>query len=72
MKDARLEPLTYTKEQAAQILNVELGSINYLVRKGTLPCRKIAGKIRFTMDDLKTFVESSKVAVNCDLDAARG
>jgi len=56
-----LPRLTYTKEEAAKILNVPKVSIDWLLRKGTLPKRKIAGKIRFTLEDLKALVKASKV-----------
>jgi len=52
--------LTYTKQQAAQILNVPESSINWQLRKGKLPHRKISGKIRFTLSDLNDLVEASK------------
>ena len=61
LSDIPLPKLTYTKEEAARILNIPAGSIDWLLRKGTLPRRKIAGKVRFTLDDLKAFVEVSKV-----------
>jgi excisionase family DNA binding protein len=63
MENTELPKLTYTKEEAAKILNIPASSINWILRKGFLPRRKIAGRIRFTMDDLQTFVERSKVAM---------
>ena len=56
-----LPKLTYTKHEAAKILNIPAGSIDWLLRKGILPRRKIAGKVRFTLEDLRAFVEISKV-----------
>jgi hypothetical protein len=53
------EKLTYTKEEAAQMLNVPPSSINWLLRKGNLPRRKISGRIRFTMEDLRLLVDKS-------------
>ena len=57
----RPRKLTYTKEEAAQILGVPVGSINWQLRRGKLPHRKISGRIRFTVDDLRALVEASKV-----------
>ena len=60
--ETELSQLLYNKEQAAKILGLpKVSSINWLVRKGTLPHRKVAGKIRFTHSDLLDFVESVKV-----------
>ncbi|MFH1613837.1 MAG: helix-turn-helix domain-containing protein [Planctomycetota bacterium] len=61
MSDVSLPKLTYTKEEAAKILNVPESSINWQLRKGKLPYRKISGRVRFTLSDLKILVESSKV-----------
>ena len=58
---AELPKLVYTKEEAATILGLEPASIDWLLRKGDLPRRKIAGKIRFTLDDLQVLIERSKV-----------
>lgn len=55
-----LPKLTYTKDEAAQILNIPVGSIDWQLRRGKIPHRKISGKIRFTLDDLKAFVDASK------------
>ncbi len=61
-----LPKLLYDKKEAAQILNVPKTSIDWLLRKGTLPRRKIAGKIRFTLDDLQVCVEASKEDNRCN------
>ncbi len=61
LSDIPLPKLTYTKEEAAKILNIPLGSIKWLLRKKTLPRYKISGRIRFTLEDLRAFVEQSKV-----------
>ena len=59
--DDKLPKLTFDKVEAAQILNIPASSIDWLLRKGEIPRRKIAGKIRFTIEDLQTLVEKSKV-----------
>jgi len=61
MENENLTKLTYTKEEAAEMLNIPASSMNWLLRKGALPRRKIAGRIRFTLDDLNQYVEKSKV-----------
>ena len=60
MSNSELPKLTYTKAEAARILNIPESSMSWLLRKGTLPRRKIAGRVRFTLDDLRAFVEDSK------------
>ena len=62
----KLSRLTYTKEEAAEILSVPKSSIDWLLRKGQLPRHKIAGKIRFTWEDLQAFVEAPKVDKGCN------
>jgi len=61
-----LPKLLYDKEEAAQILKLPKTSIDWLLRKSILPRHKIAGKIRFTLDDLQVFVEASKVDNRCN------
>jgi len=61
LQSTELPKLTYTKHEAAKILNVPESSINWQLRKGKLPYRKISGRIRFTLEDLQVFVEQSKV-----------
>ena len=61
-----LPKLLYDKEEAAQILNLPKTCIDWLLRKGILPGHKIAGKIRFTLDDLQVFVEASQVDKSCN------
>ena len=56
-----LPKFAYTKEEAAEILGLRKSSIDWLLRKKNLPRRKIAGKIRFTLDDLQVLVEASKI-----------
>lgn len=58
-------PLLFTKAQAAQMLSLSESSIAWLLRKGTLPHRKIAGKIRFTRSDLEALIEASAVTQRC-------
>jgi hypothetical protein len=53
--------LVYTKVEAAGMLSVNVSSINWLLRKGVLPHRKIAGKIRFAETDLRTYLDRVKV-----------
>jgi len=60
MSDVSLPKLTYTKEEAAKILNIPAGSIDWQLRKGKLPHRKISGRVRFTLEDLEALVEASK------------
>ena len=56
-----LPKLCYTKPEAAQMMGFEETSIDWLLRKGVLPHRKIAGKIRFTIDDLKSLINQCAV-----------
>ena len=60
-----VEPLLLTKAQAAEMLNLAESSIEWLLRKGAVPHRKIAGKIRFTRSDLQALIEGSAVTLCC-------
>ena len=48
-----------------EMLGLEPSSIEWLLRKGTLPRRKIAGKIRFTLEDLQGLIDASAVTQCC-------
>lgn len=56
-----LPKLLYNKEEAAEILCIPKSSIEWLLRTGKLPRRKVAGKIRFTMADLQGLIDTSAV-----------
>jgi len=58
-----LPKLLYDKQEAAELLGLK--SVEWILRKGQLSHRKVAGKIRFKMDDLQAYIESSKVARDC-------
>ncbi len=62
---AHTEPLLFTKAQAAEMLNLAETSIEWLLRKGAAPHRKIAGKIRFTREDLQALIGASAVTQCC-------
>ena len=57
--------MAYTKAEAARMLSLEETSIDWLLRKGNLPHRKIAGKIRFTEGDLQALIDASAVTQCC-------
>ena len=56
-----IEPLLFTKPQAAEMLSLSESSIEWLIRKGAVPHRKVAGKIRFTRSDLQALIDASAV-----------
>ena len=60
-----IEPLLFTKAQAAEMLSLSESSIEWLIRKGAVPHRTIAGKIRFTRSDLEGLIEASAVTQCC-------
>jgi len=53
--------LCFDKTEAAALLSLNVGSIDWLVRTRKLSYRKIAGKVRFTLSDLEKYVESCLV-----------
>ena len=53
--------LLYDKDEAAQILGLRKTSIEWLLRTGKIPHRKVSGKIRFTIDDLQGLIRASAV-----------
>ncbi len=56
-----LPKLTYSKEEAAEILGVTVSTIDWLLRKRSLPRHKIGREIKFTLEDLRALVDASKV-----------
>ena len=62
---ASIEPLVYTKAEAAKMLSLPESSIDWMLRKQAIPHRKIAGKIRFTRSDIETLIEASAVTQCC-------
>ena len=68
MTENKLPKLTYSKEESAEMLGVKISSLEWLLRKKLIPCRKIAGKIRFTINDLYALIESSAVTSCCAAD----
>ena len=60
-----VSPLLFTKAQAAAMLSLAESSIDWMLRKGQLPHRKVAGKIRFTRSDLEALIEASAVTQCC-------
>ena len=62
---SQTELLLFTKSQAARMLNLAESSIEWLLRKGTIPHHKIAGKIRFTRSDLQVLIDRSAVTQSC-------
>ena len=59
-----LPRLLYDKAEAAEILGLEESSIEWLLRNRQITKHKIAGKIRFTLEDLKATVSASAVDPN--------
>ena len=51
-----MDKLLYDKGEAAALLGVKVSAVNWLVRTGKLPYRKIARKIRFTLSDLDVLI----------------
>lgn len=62
----QLPKLTYSKEEAAQILGITVGSIKWYVRCRKLPCRKISGKLYFTMNDIQSLIDACVANPRCD------
>jgi len=56
-----LPKLLYSKEEAAEILSLPESSVEWLLRTGKLPRHKVAGKIRFTLEDLQVLITASAV-----------
>lgn len=58
----RIIKLLYDKKEVAEILNVPVSAVDWLTRTGRLPRRKVGRRIRFTLDDIRAYIESSKVS----------
>ena len=60
-----MDKLAFDKTEAARLLSLKESSIDWLLRKGALPHRKICGKIRFTPSDLQALIDASAVSGCC-------
>jgi excisionase family DNA binding protein len=58
-----------TKREAARFLGVSAGSIERLMRSG-LPYVKVGGLVRFSPEDLASFIESRRVKRSAEVGAA--
>jgi len=52
----------YNKREAARKLKISVESINRNMKSGRLPYHKIGESVRFTENDLSTFLETCAVA----------
>ena len=57
----KLPRLLYTKEEAAQILAVEVSAIDGLLRLDRTPRHILRGKLRFSMSDLRTIMKQAQI-----------
>ncbi len=48
----------YTQDEAAQMLSISIRLVQDLTAMGRLPCRRIGRAVRYTQDDLRSFVDS--------------
>ena len=53
------EPIIYTAQQAAAVLQVSLRTIERLTATGELPCRRIGRLVRYTPDDINHLISGS-------------
>jgi len=56
-----LPRLLYSKQEAAEILAVDVSAIDGLLRNDATPRHIIRGKLRFSMADLETIMEQAQV-----------
>ena len=56
----------YTTEEAAEILKCSKDYIRDRVEDGSLGHYRLGKRLRFTMDQLREFLDSRKVSVNCE------
>lgn len=65
LKIGKMDKLAFDKTEAARLLSLKESSIDWLLRTGALPHRKIAGKIRFTESDIRALIDTSAVSGCC-------
>ena len=55
-----VEPLLYTREEAARMLCLSLRTIDQLTKQGELPFVRFGRAVRFLRDDLLAFIQQRK------------
>ena len=79
MTEEQLEPLLYTKKQAAHLLSVSLRTIDNLIARRELPIRRLGKRVliprrgleQFLRSDHETQPQASSLPVDGDNNAAR-
>lgn len=59
-RPATAEPLLYTRRQVAAMLGLCEKSVWALTRSGRLPAVRIGRAVRYSRDDILTFIEAAK------------
>ena len=52
-----------TIEQVAELFNVSKSSMYRLIDSRKIPCYKIGGLLRFTEDDINTYLEEHRINI---------
>ena len=56
------QPIIYTAQQVAEVLQVGLRTVERLTASGELPCRRIGRLVRYTPDDIQALIASKEPA----------
>jgi hypothetical protein len=62
--------LLYTREEAAEFLNLSLRKLDELVALGALKPRRIDNAVRFYVGELVRFADPKTIESNCDDNAS--
>ena len=54
----------YTTQQAAEILQINIQTLRKWIREGKLPASKLGSDYRITGEDIKSFLDATKVNKN--------
>ena len=51
----------YTTDQAAEVLQVNIQTLRKWIREGKLPASKLGSDYRITGDDIKAYLDATKI-----------
>lgn len=58
--DTPIQPALVGRSEASQMLRISLRKLDYLVKDGTISCRKIGRRVLFALEDIRQFIERMK------------
>jgi excisionase family DNA binding protein len=59
---ARVYRQLFDRESLAEYLRLSTDTVDRLVKAGKLPCVRIGAQVRFTLEDVESFIASNRCA----------